>query len=318
LIQKDLRFKGKIMKLVFRKMTEKGFRKYQKLAGNFLNKLTAKDVALEEKWIPRRDGGRLKILIMAPIVKKRNATGILWIHGGGYAIGSSRMVLMSVAKHFVIDTGAVVISPEYRLSIEAPYPAALYDCYDALLYLKNMAQELEINRDQIMIGGESAGGGLTAALTIYARDKKEVAIAFQMPLYPMLDDRMTNPSVQDNNAPAWDSVSNKNAWKLYLGDLYEKNVPSYAAAARETNYSNLPPAATFVGDIEPFHDETVQYIENLRKAGVAAEIEIYAGCFHGFDMIAPNAEVSKKAVALLTKSYKYAVEHYFAQQDQNN
>jgi acetyl esterase/lipase len=315
MIQKELRFRGKMFNLVGSNTTEKKFRLMQKYAGKFMNLLPAKDVVVEERWIPRIDGSRMKILILKPLVTKQNTTGILWMHGGGYAIGTARMVLMSRAKQLVIDSGAVVISPEYRLSVEAPYPAALHDCYDALLYMKNMAKELGINRDQLMIGGESAGGGLTAALSIYARDKKEVAIAFQMPLYPMLDDRMITHSVRDNNAPVWDSISNENAWKLYLGDLYGKEVPVYAAAAREIDYSHLPPAVTFVGDIEPFHDETVTYIANLRKAGVPADLEIYPGCFHSFDMLAPKAEVSIKAVVAFTKSYNYAVEHYFAQQE---
>lgn len=152
-------------------------------------------------------------------------------------------------------------------------------------------------------------------MTQYARDKGEVAIAFQMPLYPMLDDRMTTPSSRDNDAPVWNSKSNYNAWKLYLGDLFATaNVPCYAAPARAEDYSGLPPTATFVGDLEPFRDETVLYVENLRKAGVPVSLEIFEGCYHAFEQMCPNAGVSKRAISFLMDAFTYAVDNYFAKQ----
>lgn len=151
------------------------------------------------------------------------------------------------------------------MSIDAPYPAALYDCYDALLWMKQKSTELKIRSNQIAVGGESAGGGLAAALTLYARDKKEVNIAFQIPLYPMIDDRNKTASALDNNAPIWNSRTNGWAWKLYLGDYYGKDVPSYAAAARATDYSGLPPTITFVGELEPFRDEVITYVNHFKE-----------------------------------------------------
>jgi acetyl esterase/lipase len=181
--------------------------------------------------------------------------------------------------------------------------------------MKGNASALGIRGDQLMVGGESAGGGLSAALTLYARDKGEVAIAFQMPLYPMLDDRMTSETAQDNHAPVWNSKSNANAWKLYLGELFgTPKVPSYAAPARATNYRGLPPAVTFVGDLEPFRDETIQYVENLRIAGVPVDFKIFQGCYHGFEQICPNAKVSKQAITFLLTAYNHAVENYFTEQ----
>ena len=165
-----------------------------------------------------------------------------------------------------------------------------------------------------MVGGESAGGGLTTALSLYARDKGEVNIAFQMPLYPMIDDRMITESARNNNAPVWNSNLNERAWKLYLGELYGKDVPMYAAAARATDYKNLPPTVTFVGDLEPFRDETIEYVENLKKAGVPVKFEVYKGCYHGFDIACPDADISKKAIKFFIESFKYAVNNYFAAQ----
>ena len=180
--------------------------------------------------------------------------------------------------------------------------------------MKNHAKELGIRDDQLMAGGESAGGGLTAALALLARDRGDVNLAFQMPLYPMIDDRMTTESARENNAYVWNSDTNRWAWKLYLGELYGKEVPEYAAAARATDYRNLPPAVTFVGDIEPFRDETVQFVEDLREASVPVDFEMYKGAYHGFDIIHPKAEISKAARDFLMRSFKYATENYFAPQ----
>lgn len=215
----------------------------------------------------------------------------------------------------LLDTkDCVIVAPDYRLSIDAPYPAALKDCYEVLLWMKEHAKELGIRDDQLMAGGESAGGGLTVALALYARDKGEVNLAFQMPLYPMMDDRMETESARDNNAPVWNSATNRWGWKLYLGELYGQDVPAYAAAARAEDYRNLPPAVTFVGDIEPFRDETIQYVENLRSAGVPVNFEIYKGAYHGFDIIHSKAQVSQTARKFLMDAFQYAADHYFAPQ----
>lgn len=224
--------------------------------------------------------------------------------------------LMERAIDLVKKYGAVVVTPEYRLSKQAPYPAALQDCYAALMYLKEHAEELGVNSSQIMVGGESAGGGLTAALCMYARDKGEIKIAYQMPLYPMIDNLDTDSS-RDNHAPVWNTKRNHRGWKAYLGDLWElgEKVPPYAAAARQTNYADLPPAYTFVGDIEPFYCETLTYIENLKKAGVEASVDVYPNCFHAFDMLLPFKKVSKQAIAEFEKHYLEACEKYYAWQD---
>lgn len=258
----------------------------------------------------------IELLILRPIKNakpKEKTPGILWIHGGGYITGMARMIYMSRAMPLVKKYGAVVVTPEYRLSKEAPYPAALEDCYASLSYLKEHADELGINKNQIMVGGESAGGGLTAALCMYARDKGEINIAYQMPLYPMIDDRDTESSC-DNHAPVWNTKRNHKGWQAYLGDLWKKDVPAYAAPARQTDYSNLPPAYTFVGDIEPFYCETLKFVDNLKKAGIEAKVDVYPNCFHAFDMLLPFLKVSKRAITEFEKQFLYATENYFAKQ----
>ena len=189
MIHEELRFRGRIAGLFGDGMLDKLIRSNRISGGRLLGLLRAKNLQVEKRWIPTRRGGQMSILILKPQQPKTGVPGVLWLHGGGYAVGAAEMALMSKAKQLVLQ-GAVVISPEYRLSVQAPYPAALHDCYDALLYMKNTADELGVRSDQLFVGGESAGGGLAAALCLYARDLKEVNIAFQMPLYPMLDDRM--------------------------------------------------------------------------------------------------------------------------------
>jgi acetyl esterase/lipase len=269
----------------------------------------SKNMTYEQKYITRSDGSKLRLCVYSPLERKENVPGLLWLHGGGYSIGVPEQDDAYILR-FVEASGCVVVSPDYTLSLDSPYPAALEDCYAALLWLRDNGVAYGMRHDQIFVGGNSAGGGLAAAVSLYARDKKEVAIAFQMLLYPMLDDRPTASST-DNDAPVWDSVSNKAAWKLYLGDFYGGDVPIYAAPARATDYSELPPTFSFVGDIEPFHEETVAFVENLRNSGVPVDFKVYEGCFHAFDQMCPKTEIAKQATAFLMKSFNYAVSNYF-------
>lgn len=318
IIDKQLRLRGKLYNLLVNKSSEAKYINFLHNSKKHMEKsFKSRDIEgldCNEVWVPRKDGSEIRTRIYKPLQVTKEIPGILWIHGGGYAQGVPEMST-SIYKRFIEESPCVIIAPDYRLSIEEPYPAALDDCYDVLLWMKNHTSELGIRDDQLMVGGESAGGGLTAALSLLARDRGEVNIAFQMPLYPMIDDRMNTESARENNAPIWNSNLNRWAWKLYLGDLYGKDVPAYAAAARTTEYRNLPPTVTFVGDIEPFRDETIQYVENLKAAGVPVDFEIYKGAYHGFDIIHPKADISKRARAFLMQSYRYAVENYFAEQE---
>jgi acetyl esterase/lipase len=270
------------------------------------------DVETATRWATRRDGTPLRLLVVRPAVPRQGVPGVLWIHGGGYAIGTPE-ASTATAKRLVAATNCVVVLPDYRLSVDAPYPAALDDCYDALLWLRDSAAELGVADDHLVVGGESAGGGLTAAVTLLARDRGEVAVAFQVPLYPMIDDRHTASS-RDNTTPVWNTATNDAAWSLYLGDLRGRDVPPYAAPARAADLAGLPPTLTFVGDIEPFHDEVVDWCRRLRSAGVPVRVEVYPGAFHGFDLIAGSAPVSRRARAFLLDGFRDFVARYRAPQ----
>ena len=269
------------------------------------------DVNVRKVYI-RSNGHRMPMLIVSPKDKKPDSPGILWIHGGGYFLGMKEMVYMSRAIDLVRKYNAVVISPGYRLAFQAPYPAALTDCYHALLYMKNHAEELGIRLDQLMVGGESAGGGLCAAVCIAARDKRTVNVAYQMLLYPMLDNHDTESS-RDNHGKIWNTRRNHLGWRIYLRENAKANVSPYASPSRQKDYKGLPPAYTFVGDGEPFYAETLQYIENLKAAGVEAKVDVYPSDLHAFDMLKPNQDISKEAVRKFEEHFEYALRHYFAE-----
>ncbi len=164
-----------------------------------------------------------------------------------------------------------------------------------------------------MVGGESAGGGLTAAVTMLARDKGEVKVAFQMPLYPMIDNFDTESS-KDNHAKVWNTKRNHQAWAVYLRKDAKKHVSPYAAPSRQKDYLNLPPAYTFVCTAEPFYCETLKFVEDLKAAGVEARVDVYEGRNHAFEMSEPKHQVRKEAIKNFNDMFAYAKEHYFAKQ----
>lgn len=312
MIDKDLRFSGYVMKITFppSKRILKRLHKVTKL-------MTGKNIkgfeCLEE-YIPSRDQGRnIRIRIYRPEKIEDELPGFLYIHGGGY------LMMVPESDHYLIEEflktkDCVIISPDYRLSVEAPYPAAIFDCYDTLEWMVNNSSSLKFNPTQLFVGGASAGGGLTAALTLMARDMGKIQIAFQMPIYPMLDYRMDTHSMKDNNAPAWSEKHTKIAWDLYLRDVNEGEITSYASPAINNDYSKLPPTMTFVGELDPFHDETVEYINNLEKTGIEVNYKVFKGAYHGFDRIAKKSKVSQLAREYIREQFSYAVENYFTLQ----
>lgn len=271
------------------------------------------DVRAERIGIPAA-GRTIPAIVVSPRQRGGGAPGVLWLHGGGFATGMKEMVFMSRAIDLVERYGAVVLAPGYRLSLQAPYPAALNDCYASLLYLARHASELGIDPQLIMVGGESAGGGLTAALCMMARDRGQVAIAYQMPLYPMLSN-LDTPTSRDNHAKVWNTRRNHMAWRLYLRqDATSPQVSPYAAPSLQTDYHNLPPAYTFVGTAEPFYAETLDYVANLRAAGVEATCHTYEGMYHAFDLYEPNGATTQLVRERFCAAFEHALAHYRAPQ----
>jgi acetyl esterase/lipase len=192
------------------------------------------------------------------------------------------------------DVGCIVMSVDYRLAPETPFPGAVEDAYAALRWLETHAQELGVDADRIVVAGESAGGGLAAALAILARDRGNSPLSAQILVYPMLDDR-TGPGHDHPHTGqfVWTRDNNQMGWSAYLGGLPgEDDVPASAAPARCRDLSGLAPAFIACGTLDLFLEEDMEYARRLVRAGVPTELHLYPGAFHAFDLIA-DARVSK-------------------------
>ncbi len=247
--------------------------------------------------------GRMPVLVLRPAERAPCGIGLLWIHGGGYFLGMKEMAYMSRAADLVKRYGVTVFSPGYRLAWQAPYPAAADDCWAVLRYMDGNRKALGLER--LMVGGESAGGGLCAAVCMMARDRG-VRVAFQMPLYPMLSNLDTESS-RDNRGRVWNTRRNHLGWRMYLRGDAKKDVSPYASPARQDDYRNLPPCYTFVGDGEPFYRETLDYVENLKAAGVEAEADVYHTDAHAFDMLWPGREPAPEAIRRFHEKFERAM-----------
>ncbi|MGV0836768.1 alpha/beta hydrolase [Mycolicibacterium thermoresistibile] len=244
---------------------------------------------------PRRAPADIEVLTLPSGVGIRlyrppgdgSGAALLWIHGGGYVIGTAAQD-DALCRRYARELDLTVASVDYRLAPEHPYPTPLEDCYTALLWLARLPV---VDPDQVVIGGGSAGGGLAAALALLARDRGEVSPAAQLLVYPMLDDRTVDRADLDHpGLRLWNRSSNRFGWAAYLGDAD----PSEAVPARRDDLAGLPPAWIGVGTYDLFHDENLAYAERLRAAGVPCQVEVVPGAFHGFDAIAPKADVSQQ------------------------
>lgn len=238
------------------------------------------------------------VRVYEPADRPATLPALLWIHGGGYVLGSVEDDDIR-ARVLAKRINCVVASVDYRLAPEHPFPAPVEDCYAALKWLAANADALDVDPKRIAIGGASAGGGLTAGLALLARDRGEVNVAFQLPIYPMIDDTNTTPSSHAITEPrVWNRQSNLLGWQAYLGqEPGSDDVSPYAAAARATDLAGLPPAYIPVGELDLFLDENITYAQRLMQAGVPTELHIYRGCYHGSDVFAPDADASQRFIS---------------------
>ncbi|MEM7659723.1 MAG: alpha/beta hydrolase [Bacteroidota bacterium] len=265
----------------------------------------------EEAYIKSSHGGPdIRVRIYQPLNAKGPLPVLLYLHGGGYAIGCPEQYGTFPAQ-IIQQRPCIIVAPDYRKSLQAPFPAGFNDCYDTLLWIDQNRDFLQASQQPIMVAGHSAGGGLTAAITLKARDTQDVQIAFQMPIYPMIDDVQQHESSRFLS-PVWDANSNRIGWELYLAGLkaLKADVPAYAAPARNQDYRNFPPTITFVGDLEPFRDETVAYAEVLKQHNIPVRFQRFEGCFHGFDLVAIKSKVAKEAAAFVNDSYAEFYDRY--------
>jgi acetyl esterase len=266
-------------------------------------------ISITDEVIVGPDANPLSLRIYRPKLNNETLPVLLWIHGGGYVVGSVEDN-DDLCMKFVKEACCVVVSVDYRLAPENPYPAPVEDCYSALKWIADHAASLNIDTNRIGVAGASAGGGLTAAVTLLARDRQYPSLCFQMPLYPMIDDRNNTPSANEiKEGLVWNQKTNEAGWRMYLGALYgTDDIPSYAAPARAEDFSNLPYTYTCVGQLDPFRSETLTYVSKLAEAGVDVEFHLYPGAYHGFEAINPTADVSVRAVTEYIQAVKNGFE----------
>ncbi|QFU77865.1 alpha/beta hydrolase [Halioglobus maricola] len=269
-------------------------------------------VHLEERTIRSSDGtATLRLVIYRPENVSGELPALLYCHGGGYIMGNPEQSVEMIEK-FIKTRPCVVIAPDYRKSFTKPFPAGFDDCYDTLLWARDHAAELGIAATRFIVAGHSAGGGLAAAVTLKARDTQDVDIAFQMPIYPMIDDTQPDDPAREIHTPVWDTRMNKLGWGAYLAGLKRsgEEIPAYAAPARNSDYRGFPPTITFVGTLEPFYWETAAYVDALRSEQVDVAYEEYEGCYHAFDALGGQAEVSRKARAFTYDNFAAFYDKY--------
>lgn len=253
-------------------------------------------LSVEEHVIASPEGPAVRVCVIAPATPGHNRMGMLHIHGGGHLLGSPEQSL-SLTGITALRHDCVIVSVDYRLAPETVFPGSLEDCYSALVWMTENAATLGIHPDHIGLMGDSAGAGLAASLALLARDRKGPALAFQNLMFPMLDDRTVT---EENPNPVtgefvWTREYNRFGWQSLLGcEPGSDEVSPYAAPARATDLRDLPPTWLGVGTLDLFLDEDMAYAQRLIRAGVAVEMAIWPGAYHGFNSD-PQAKVAAQA-----------------------
>ncbi|WP_026119654.1 alpha/beta hydrolase [Nocardiopsis ganjiahuensis] len=264
------------------------------------------DLEVEDRTVPAASDTAASTAPGVPVRlyrPRRTRGALVWMHGGGWAMGDVDTEHPWAAR-IALDADLVVISVGYRLAPEAPFPAAMDDVYTVLNWAAENAAELGIDPDRIAVGGHSAGANLAAAVSLRARDEQGPPIRFQLLNEPSLDDRQESWSARNFTDTPW--ATRKlltQAWQLYLGA-----VPAtvYAAPARATDLSGLPPAYIATAEFDPSRDEQIDYALRLLQAGVSVELHQWPGTFHGSQAVL-SAEVSQRQVAELTGALRRAM-----------
>ncbi len=263
------------------------------------------NILCENHFTRRKNGGEdLKLRSYRPKYKKGTLPCLYYIHGGGMIMGTAENDDAN-ASRLSEELGVVVVSVDYRLAPEDPHPAQINDCYNGLLWIESQKESLKIDTSKIALYGQSAGGGLVIATSMMVRDRGGPEIIFQMPIYPMLDDRHETPSSYEIvDIGIWDREASIEAWNWYLGG---KDADPYAAPSRATSLKGLPPTFIDVGELDLFRDENIIFAQRLLEAGVTTEFHLYPGAYHASENFAPDADLSKtiwsKRIEALKKAF---------------
>jgi acetyl esterase/lipase len=256
--------------------------------------IAERPIVYEDRNVPGPAGGPdLTVTIFQRSDRRPGGPGVFYIHPGGMIIGD-RFFGIGTVLDWVDRLDVVAASVEYRLAPEHQDPVPLDDCFAGLVWMASQSTPLGFDPDRLVIAGASAGGGLAAGTTLRARDAHAPVVAAQLLIYPMLDDRNESVSShQFDGAARWNRGSNQTGWTAYLGDRRGTDqVSIYAAPARATDLSGLPPTFLDVGSAEVFRDEVVAYASQLWADGGDCELHVWPGGFHAFDLEAPTAILS--------------------------
>lgn len=268
---------------------------------------TSPDIEVTERFVPGPEGApEVRVLLYQPLKVQGPRPTLLWMHGGGYIMGSPEQEDL---KDIVSAIGCVAVSVDYRLAPETHYPGPVEDCYAALKWLHTHTSELGVDPTRIATAGSSAGGGLAAALGLLARDRGEIPLAFQLLIAPMIDDRtctLAEPHPYTGEF-IWTREANHFGWTSLLGqEPGAADLSPYAAAARAEHLEGLPPTFINVGALDLFLEEDLEFARRLTRAGVPTELHIYPGAYHGFRMVA-NAQVTQTAAQDQLAALKRAI-----------
>ena len=262
--------------------------------------LAGRPVVRRDVTVPAADGAQIPLTILRPGDADQRAAApcIYWIHGGGMVMGD-RFSQLDLPLEWLDRLGATVVTVDYRLAPDVTGTTLVDDCYQGLIWVAAHAHELGIDPARIVVAGTSAGGGLAAGVTLLARDRGTPAIAAQMLIYPMLDHRNSSTSSQQYSGEpgTWTREMNQFGWRSVLGDLAgtDAQVSEYISLAVAQDLSGLPTTYLDAGTAEVFRDEVTEYARRIWTAGGQAELHVWAGGFHGFDALMPQAQVSAAA-----------------------
>ncbi|MFJ1585976.1 alpha/beta hydrolase [Streptomyces sp. NPDC088197] len=261
--------------------------------------LEGRAIDRREVTVPSRDGEPIALSVFSPAATGGRTTAapcVYWMHGGGMVMGD-RFSQIDIPLEWLDACGAVVVTVEYRLAPESGGTIPVEDCYQGLLWVAEHAAELGIDPARIVVAGASAGGGLAAGVALAARDRQAPAIAAQVLIGPMLDHRNTTASSRQyaNEPGVWTREMNEFGWSCLLGGLVGDDVPAYVSPALADDLSNLPTAYIDTGSAEVFRDEDTDYATRIWAAGGQAELHVWAGGFHGFDALYPQARIAATA-----------------------
>jgi acetyl esterase len=260
---------------------------------------TDERVAVEDGAIPGVEAGtEIPVRIYTPVHRADGrAPALVFFHGGAFVLGDRYTEELRCLR-YAAEAQCVVVSVDYRLAPEHPFPAGVYDCYAGLEWTVSHARELDIDPARVGVGGSSAGGALAAAVALMARDRGGPALVVQILNYPVVDDRMQTPSMRAFDAtPMWTSGADADMWQHYLGDPDGRgDVSPYAAPGRATDLAGLPAAYVLTAELDPLRDEGIDYARRLMEAGVPTELHTVAGACHGFDIIAAGSTLGQRSI----------------------